>query len=83
MHTYIQEPSSKLVTHQHKLKTFSAQKMTKNSLKSSEQDKKKVTMCLKKRLQAVADSQVAGTSAQQYLELPRAIADEQGLPNKE
>ena len=39
-------------------------------------------MCLKKRLQAVADGQITGTSAQQYLELPRAIADERGLPNK-
>ena len=28
-HTFIQDPSSKLITHQHKLKTFSAQKMTK------------------------------------------------------
>ena len=28
-HTFIQDPLSKLITHQHKLKTFSAQKMTK------------------------------------------------------
>ena len=81
-HTFIQDPSSKLITHQHKLKTFSAPKVTKNSLKTTEQDKKKVTMCLKKRLQAVADGQVDGNSSQQYLELPRAIADGGGLPNK-
>ena len=31
-HTFIQDPSSKLITHQHKLKTFSAPKVTKNSM---------------------------------------------------
>ena len=61
-------PSIKFITHQQKLKTFSAQKVTKSSVKSSEQDKKKVAMCLKKRLQAIADGQVGGNSAQQYLD---------------
>ena len=39
-------------------------------------------MCLKKRLQAIVDGQVEGNSAQQYLELHRAIADEGGQPHK-
>ena len=38
-------------------------------------------MCLKKRLQAIAEGQIEGTSSEQYLELPRAISDETGLPN--
>ena len=78
-HTF---PASKLISHQHRLKTFSDQKVTKSALKNSEQDKKKVTMCLKKRLQAIADGQTEGTSSEQYPELPRAISDENGLPNK-
>ena len=48
--------------------------ITKHVLKSSEKDKKEVTMYLKKRLQAVADDHKEGTSPQQYLELPRPIA---------
>ena len=37
--TFLQDPSSKLITHQQRLKTFSEKKVTKSTLKSSEQDK--------------------------------------------
>ena len=39
-------------------------------------------MCLKKRLQAIAEGQIEDTSSEQHLELPRVISDETGLPNK-
>ena len=38
--TFVQDPSSKLITHQQRLKTFSVKKVTKSTLKTSEQDKK-------------------------------------------
>ena len=40
-HTFVQDPSSKLITHQQRQKTFSEKKVTKSTLKSSEQDKKR------------------------------------------
>ena len=72
--------SSNSITHQHALKTFSIPKWLKILWKLLNRTRKKVFE--ETSLQAVADGQVDGNSSQQYLELPRAIADEGGQGTK-
>ena len=78
-HTYIKESSTTVIARRQQLKTFSKPKVSKQKLKTSERDKKKLSMCLKKRLEAATISQ---PSSEQYLELPRALCDSNGMPNK-
>ena len=70
------ESSTTVVARKQQLKIFSKPKVSKQRLKTSEMDKKKLSMCLKKRLEAATTSQ---PSSEQYLELPRALY---GMPNK-
>ena len=63
----------------HRLKTFSTViRVTKSAYKKLEKEKKFVTECLKRRL--LCGGKVGND--EQYLELPRSIADENGLPHK-
>ena len=79
-HTFLGTSSTKLTIHRVNLKTFAELKPSKQRLKTSERDKKVVIQCLKKKMQAVTHGLMA-MDGQQYLELPRSLADSQGLPN--
>ena len=59
--------------------TFSDQKVSKK-LSNSEKEKKIVSLCLKRRLKAKCIP--ATGKCEQYLELPRAIATSEGVPQK-
>ena len=66
----------------HKLKTFSTQtKVTKRNYNQLQKEKDHVTKCLKRRLLSHSREEIRG-SDEQYLELPRAIADPDGIPHK-
>ena len=78
-HTYIKKSSTTVVARHQRLKTFTKPKVSKQRLKTSERDKKKLSMCLKKRLEAATTSQ---PTCEQYLELPRALCDSGGMSNK-
>ena len=69
-HTYIKKSSTTVVARRQRLKTFTKPKVSKQRLKTSERDKKKLSMCFKKRLEAATTSQ---PTSEQYLELPRAV----------
>ena len=64
-----------------KLHTFAKQKVTKQQLTNAERQKKIVSLCLRKRLLAQNGLNQLPTQ-DQYLELPRAIADANGMPHK-
>ena len=56
-------------------------KVTKQRLNTAERDKKKMSMYLRKRLEAVSQGH-ALVYSEQYLELPRALYNKDGMPNK-
>ena len=64
-----------------KLHTFAKQKVTKQQLTNVERQKKIVSLCLRKRLLAQHRLNQLPTQ-DQYLELPRAIADANEMPHK-
>ena len=82
-HTYIKKCSTnKVVARRQKLKTFTKPKVSKQRLKASERDKKRVSMCLRKRLKAATQGQLKQLlGSEQYIELPRALCDSDGMPN--
>ena len=82
-HMYLGNSSVKPTARQHRLKTFATIKATKRLVSNLQKEKNFVSKCLKSRL---IWAQVHDTSdecpEQQYLELPRAITTENGIPNK-
>ena len=81
-HTFVKKSSTNKVTVKHqKLKNFTKPKVTKQRLQSLEHDKKKVSMCLKRKLEA-ADQGQPQPRSEQYLELPMALCDGNGMPNR-
>ena len=71
--------------HSHRLKTFSTAKVTKRQVNQLQKEKILVAKCLRSRLlwsQMFSESQTNEAPQQQFLELPRAIATEHGIPNK-
>ena len=60
--------------------TFSETKVTKKRLNNAKKEKKLISLCLKKRLKA-KNYDTSG-QCEQYIELPRAIADSNGMPHK-
>ena len=60
--------------------TFSETKVTKKRLTNAEKEKKLISLCLKKRLKA--KNYDTGGHCEQYIELPRAIANSNGMPHK-
>ena len=79
----LQVSSAKRTKHKkHNLHTFAKQKVTKRKLTEAEQQKKVVSLCLRKRLMAQCQQPTLFSKTDQYLELPRAIADANGLPHK-
>uniref|UniRef100_A0A1X7VCY4 Uncharacterized protein n=1 Tax=Amphimedon queenslandica TaxID=400682 RepID=A0A1X7VCY4_AMPQE len=78
--TYLKEKKSK--HKKHNLKTLTPTKITKRRFVQVEKEKKLVTECLKKRLLSMEVSGMPLKEAEQFLELPRAIATKEGLPHK-
>ena len=82
-YTYLGSPSVQPVAKSHRLKTFATARVTKRLVNQLQKEKSLVTKCLRSRLMW---SQMHGKSGeapqQQFLELPRAIATESGIPNK-
>ena len=80
---YLGDTSVNPIARQHKLKTFANPKVTKRTVNNLQKEKSLVTKCLRSRLLwAQSHSEDNENYEQQYLELPRAIADENGIPNK-
>ena len=79
---YLKLSSAKPVSHRLKLETFGSKKEPKTSAKSLIKEKELVTKCLKNRLLWANSNPNNELQLEQYLELPRAIADHNGLPNK-
>ena len=71
-YTYIEKSSTKVVARRQKLKTFTKLKTNKKRLQTLECDKKKLSICLKRRLEATTTTLPA---SEQYLELPRALCN--------
>ena len=60
--------------------TFSETKVTMKRLTNAEKEKKLISLCVKKRLKAKNND--TGGHCEQYIELPRAIANSNGMPHK-
>ena len=73
--TYLKE--NKIKHKKHQLKTMAPIKVTKRRMKTIEKEMKLITSCLRTRM--VSGQQGTG---EQFLELPRAIATEYGIPQK-
>ena len=82
-HKYLCTSSVTPIARQHRLKTFANRKVTKRSMSNVQKEKNVVTKCLRSRLLwAQVHGGTTESPEQQYLELPRAIADANGIPNK-
>ena len=82
-HVYLGESSVQPKVRQHRLKTFTTTKVTKRLLNNLQREKNLVAKCLKSRLiWAQIHGGIDESPEQQYLELPRAIATEDGIPHK-
>lgn len=66
----------------HYLKTLAPIKVTKRRFGQSEKEKKLVTECLKKRIMLMEQTSMQVREGEQFIELPRAIATKEGLPQK-
>lgn len=66
------------------MKTFSttSRNVTKQQYARLQTEKKRVTQCLKKRLLYCQMTNTMTVPREQYLELPRAISDANGIPQK-
>lgn len=82
-HVYLCDSSVEPVARQHRLKTFATTKITKRLVNNLQKEKNLVTKCLRSRLLwAQVHGETDESPEQHYLELPRAIATENGIPNK-
>ena len=81
-HVYLGSSSVPVKTKFHKLKTFATTKVTKKLVNQLHREKNLVTKCLKSRLLWAQMHDGDVPLQEQYLELPRALADESGIPNK-
>jgi len=69
-------------TKRKQLQTFSEKKVTKQRYNTLEKEKKLVSNCLKQRLVWCQYSKERPPTAEQYIELPRALANADGIPHK-
>ena len=81
-HVYLRTGNLKVSVKLNRLKTFSTttKKVTKHQYARLESEKKHVTQCLKKRLLYCQLTNADSVPHEQYLELPRALADSNGIP---
>ena len=79
-YTFLVESSVRPRLKRKSVHTFSEAKVTKKRLSNAEKEKKMISLCLKKRLKA-KNYDTSG-QCEQYIELPRAIADSNGMPHK-
>lgn len=66
----------------HNLKTLAPIKVTKRRFGQMEKEKKLVTECLKKKIMLMEQTGMQVREGEQFIELPRAIATKEGLPQK-
>ena len=78
-YTYLKHSSVELTMKRKKVHNFSDQKVSKK-LSNSEREKKIISLCLKRRLKAKCEPTKG--KCEQYIELPRAIATSNGMPQK-
>ena len=64
------------------LRTFSEKAITKQRYNTLEKEKKLVSKCLKQRLVWCWTNQLKPPTAEQYIELPRALAEADRMPHK-
>ena len=69
-------------TKRKQLQTFSEKKVTKQRYNTLEKEKKLVSNCLKQHLVWCQYSKERPPTAEQYIELPRALANADGIPRK-
>ena len=82
-HTYLGESSVQPTARRHRLKTFATPRTTKRQVNNLQKEKTLVAKCLKNRLLwAQMHGGKGETTQEQYLELPRALADEDSTPTK-
>ena len=83
-HVYLRTGNPKASVKLHRLKTFttSSKNVTKHQFAKLQAEKTHVTQCLKKRLLHCESTKAHNIPHEQYLELPRAIADINGIPQK-
>lgn len=80
---YLKTSSARVTTKQHKLNTFTQVKNTNKRLVNQlQKEKQLVAKCLKSRLLLAGQGGSSMCVKEQYLELPKAIADEDGQPHK-
>ena len=83
-HVYLRTGNTKTSVKRHRLQTFgnSSRNVTKHQFAKLQAEKKHVTQCLKKRILYCEFTKADKIPHEQYLELPRAIADANGIPQK-
>ena len=83
-HVYLRTGNTKTSVKRHRLQTFgnSSRNVTKHQFAKLQAEKKHVTQCLKKRKLYCEFTKADKIPHEQYLELPRAIADANGIPQK-
>ena len=73
----LREPSATVPLRLHRLKTFSNTKKQQKKVMLKGREQKLVSRCLRRRLASEAQAKSSGKySGEQYLELPRAICNE-------
>ena len=81
----LKDPSAKVPQRKLKLQTFAASKRAKRTVKLLEKERKLVSKCMRRTLawnaKADKDHLQLGLGGQ-YIELPRAISDRNGIPHK-
>ena len=82
IHTLHKSSAKSTRATKHHLQTFAKPKLTKQRLSAAERDAQTVALCLRKRLIAKSLNPESTCTNEQYIELPRAIADANGLPHK-
>ncbi len=79
----LKEPSAKVPSRFCKVLTFSSSKTIQRKTKAIERDRKVVNKCIRRTV--AWSSRVGGIAhepGEQFLELPRALCDSNGVPNK-
>ena len=79
-HVYLRTGNTKSSVKRNRLKT--SKTVTKHQYTRLQKEKKHVTNCLKKRLLHCQITNADTVPHEQYLELPRALADSNGIPQK-
>ena len=79
----LKNPSANVPVRLRKLKTFAPPIVQRRKIKQKEREQNLVSACIRRQLAWAAQNNTVGQhTGEQYLELPRAICDPNGLPHK-